>query len=426
MKHFILLATSAFVGLGATVHAQDVVVMRRTIASPNPRLPPPVTPEPGTGETGLHWDTTPWVVTPGCGTTVQTSIATCRNAANAVVDDGQCIAAIGAKPPQSNPTTSYATCTYSWITGEYGAWSSTCSASASHTRSVQCKRDFDGYIVDVNESQYCKTTKPDTSETTGVTTACDYQWKKTWNMNPFGIKGASVNGPWTIRNAYSYICSYKNSDTASSDSQCDARILGAKPNAGTTPDLKVTPTLDMTNWKKRGITDWSATSTDSKTQTNASIISRETFVVDAPLTQGEISDRAYDYCVSRIAGYYDANPVLATWTTNMNFPSRCEVSKQYKVKATGKITFEIVLSATSTFPFAGQALATAAGGGTSATMTLVPSASEGLQNFTLVRGIKGTSATSGLPANYYIDSTPEESGCKLTDGPALNEYLCAP
>lgn len=60
---------------------------------------------------------------------------------------------------------------HEWVTAPWGAWSSTCSNTAIHTRSVTCKRKFDGALVADAE---CPTPKPATSETQGVYSSCSY------------------------------------------------------------------------------------------------------------------------------------------------------------------------------------------------------------------------------------------------------------
>jgi hypothetical protein len=56
-----------------------------------------------------------------------------------------------------------------WQTGEWGQWNSTCSASATRTRTVQCLQGAT-VVADSN----CTEPKPATSETQEITTSCTY------------------------------------------------------------------------------------------------------------------------------------------------------------------------------------------------------------------------------------------------------------
>lgn len=60
-----------------------------------------------------------------------------------------------------------------WDVGAWGAFSSGCSSTATHTRTVICKRKFDGAV---QADAACATAKPATSETMANYASCTYSW----------------------------------------------------------------------------------------------------------------------------------------------------------------------------------------------------------------------------------------------------------
>src|SRR3546814_5245013 len=82
----------------------------------------------------------------------------------------ECTARGIALTPTSETSPQYGGCGYSWITGAWGGWSSTCSASATRTRSVSCQRSDGAIVADGN----CAGGKPATSEVSAQYGCCSY------------------------------------------------------------------------------------------------------------------------------------------------------------------------------------------------------------------------------------------------------------
>jgi len=74
-------------------------------------------------------------------------------------------------------TGSCTTSDHQWVTGDWSNWSSDCSPVAARTRTVSCKRKFDGTIV---ADASCEAgSKPNASETSDRYGACSYTWSTT-------------------------------------------------------------------------------------------------------------------------------------------------------------------------------------------------------------------------------------------------------
>ncbi len=117
----------------------------------------------------------------------QTRESTCRNPDGSETDAAACT---GAKPEGRRQVESYAGCTYEWSVGDYGDWSSTCSSSATKTRSVQCRRSDGASAFDTS----CGGDKPATQQTAEITTSCTYAWKAgEWKT----AGGCTANSPST-------------------------------------------------------------------------------------------------------------------------------------------------------------------------------------------------------------------------------------
>src|SRR3546814_8713465 len=65
----------------------------------------------------------------------------------------------------------YSGCSYNWQSGAWSGWNSSCSASATRTRSVTCRRDPLGTTV---ADSFCASAKPATSEVSGQYGGCSY------------------------------------------------------------------------------------------------------------------------------------------------------------------------------------------------------------------------------------------------------------
>jgi hypothetical protein len=113
------------------------------------------------------WNVSQWAGAGGCGDTVtQSRTVSCLRSDGAGVADGSCTAT---KPAATQTISDYSACSYSWRTVN-GAWSSTCSASATRTNQVTCVRS-NGEVVD---DSYCADPRPATAETKGIYTSCTY------------------------------------------------------------------------------------------------------------------------------------------------------------------------------------------------------------------------------------------------------------
>ena len=83
--------------------------------------------------------------------------------------------------------------TYSWKTGEWSEWSSTCSENATRTRAVFCERS-DG--VTVSDALCDASSRPADSETAQVLTTCTYSWIEGGFGACEGGHGVWVTGEW--------------------------------------------------------------------------------------------------------------------------------------------------------------------------------------------------------------------------------------
>ena len=112
---------------------------------------------------------------------------------------------------------------HEWVQGAWGAWSSTCSTTAVHTRSVTCKRKFDGLLVADSE---CPAPKPATSETSAVYSSCSYSAE-------FGAwSGWSSECSATSNRTRSVQCRRSNGDLVA-PSECSSRGIAITPTSET-------------------------------------------------------------------------------------------------------------------------------------------------------------------------------------------------
>lgn len=88
--------------------------------------------------------------------------------------DGRCVEAD--RPPTHDSTPIYTGCTRTWVAGGFGEYSSTCSAAAVRSQTVQCQRTGGTSalaLVDVNDPKECDQTKrPPATLTELVTSSC--------------------------------------------------------------------------------------------------------------------------------------------------------------------------------------------------------------------------------------------------------------
>ena len=126
------------------------------------------------GSRDYAWKTSAWTAgTNTCSTSnTETRTVQCVLKFNGSIQPDSNCAGI-TKPAETQPgAANYSSCTYSWDVGGYGAYSSTCSDSATRTRTVTCRRSNGDSVAD----SQCSGTKPATSETGPNTSECGYAW----------------------------------------------------------------------------------------------------------------------------------------------------------------------------------------------------------------------------------------------------------
>lgn len=104
-----------------------------------------------------------------------------------------------------------------FVYGNWGAWNSTCSTSATRTRPAQCTRKYNGKSLD--EAQCAGITK-DASQTQQVLTGCTYKW----NVGEFGSYDSGCSD--TARRTRSVSC-IRSDRTTVDDGSCSG--AGTKP-----------------------------------------------------------------------------------------------------------------------------------------------------------------------------------------------------
>lgn len=191
---FALGACSVFTPMSAIAQqAKDVVVMRRWIAEANP--------------VG-HWQLGDTIVQPGCSpNSPATTPLRCVSDTGADVDLSLCT---GTRPVGATTGADYSTCTFDWVPGTWSGWSSTCSGTATRTRTVTCTRKGgDSTPLGVADAR-CTGTKPGTSETTSVTSGCTLP-EMDFEVASVRYWWSSANGGLTTDNPHGGIRSYKGS-----------------------------------------------------------------------------------------------------------------------------------------------------------------------------------------------------------------------
>lgn len=131
----------------------------------------PVATEPATSyETcGYDWFVGAWNGATQCGLTVtQTRDVHCQRSNGDAVGDSLC-SAKGGKPASSQPITDYTGCSYAWKTTP-GAWSNTCSATATRPSNVVCQRSDNAPVAE----SLCDPAKRPADADTGNYAGCTY------------------------------------------------------------------------------------------------------------------------------------------------------------------------------------------------------------------------------------------------------------
>lgn len=239
----------------------------------------------------------------------------CRRSDGTIVADSECTSR-SINLSESEDQAVYSGCSYSWNAGSWSGWSSSCSATATRTRSVTCRRDPLGTTV---SDSYCAATKPSTSEVTGQYNGCSYSaanwsgwsaWSSTCSSNATrtqtaqcrrsdgtivaasectsrGISltqsdtGANYSscgysasfGAWS---AWSSTCSasatrtrtatcYRSDGTAVAAAECTGRGISMSPTSETTPQYGGCGY----SWNVGGWSGWSSSCSSSATRTRS-------------------------------------------------------------------------------------------------------------------------------------------------------------
>lgn len=111
----------------------------------------------------------PWAS--GCSaSTTRNAHKQCLRSDGAIVLDSDCTAR-GVSLDSTETGSDYSACSNDWVAGNWSGWSSTCSATATRTRSVSCQRT-DGFV---QPDAACVAAKPASSETSNYQ-GCTYAW----------------------------------------------------------------------------------------------------------------------------------------------------------------------------------------------------------------------------------------------------------
>lgn len=122
------------------------------------------------------WQTAAWSAwssTCSASATRSRSVTCVRGFDGLVVGDGFCA---GAAKPAASETGNLAGCSYAFETTAWSAWSSTCAAGAERTRTVTCKQS-DGTVVPDSVCTSRGQTKPAARETQDVFTGCGFRFE---------------------------------------------------------------------------------------------------------------------------------------------------------------------------------------------------------------------------------------------------------
>src|SRR5690606_28329473 len=103
----------------------------------------------------------------------RTRSVSCRRSDGTTVANSECTSRGVALTPTSQTSAQYSGCSYSAVFGAWSGWSSTCSSSATRTRTASCRRS-DGTTVANAECTNRGVALSPTSETTGVYSGCTY------------------------------------------------------------------------------------------------------------------------------------------------------------------------------------------------------------------------------------------------------------
>lgn len=231
----------------------------------------------------------------------------CRRSDGSIVADSECTSR-GISLSESDSQAVYSGCSYNWQTGGWSGWSSGCSASATRTRSVTCRRDPVGETV---SDSYCTAAKPATSEVSAQYGSCSY---------------SPVN--WSGWSAWSSTCSA--SATRTQSAQClrsDGSIVAASECTSRGIALTQSETAAVyhgcaSDWVVGGWSGWSSTCSASAARTRSVYCRRSdgTTVPDASCPTAKPA-------TSEVSGQYGGCSYYATnWSGWGSWSSVCSAS----------------------------------------------------------------------------------------------------
>jgi hypothetical protein len=163
----------------------------------------------------------------GCSTTaMRTQSVWCRRDVDgAAVADSFCNAST--RPASSETSAQYGSCSYSagGSVSAWSGWSSTCSGSATRTRTYQCVRSNDGGQIVANSECTSRGVNLSETETSAVYSGCSYNWAQG------GWSGWSSGCSNTATRTQSVWCRRDVDGATVADSNCNA---GTRPPSSET------------------------------------------------------------------------------------------------------------------------------------------------------------------------------------------------
>lgn len=200
MRRFVtgLLACSMLAGASSAMAqtADDVVVMRRTVAKPTKirNAPPPMRPVPGADLSSYYWVVSGFYYpNPQCSPeAVASQLRGCVKSGEQV-DDDLCPQPA---PPTSMVVENYDGCSYGWNVVSAGEWSSTCSKNAVRPVTAECRRQ-DGEPAD---ESFCNTASRPKEQKAAIDAGCEpgtdtSSWPKSPIESDYSWK-VGEPGPW--------------------------------------------------------------------------------------------------------------------------------------------------------------------------------------------------------------------------------------
>lgn len=205
------------------------------------------------GSCSYSWLTSDWGAwNSGCSTTAQrTRTTVCMRSNGDAVPDSECTSRGLAKPNLTEIAPQYGLCSYSYSAGNWSGWSSDCSNNSTRTRTLTCYRSNGDAVPDA-ECSSRNVTRPTTSETSARYGSCAYSW------NVGAWSGYSSTCSTAATRTRSVSCLRSNGDVLA-DSECITRV-GAKPATSETSTQLGSCSYSAVNWS-----GWSWNSTCSST-----------------------------------------------------------------------------------------------------------------------------------------------------------------